>query len=356
MHAGAASDPLAFLAEFLTGAASTIAARAAALQVEANEALNDNFEDLRSDCRERVHHLAEAVALEAPELFADQVRWSSVAFRGRGIATDMLPSSLIALSNALDEIVPNDLRTTLQPSIEHGLAAAREPAAPTTSIIESLDPPWRELAQGYFDLVIEGDRVESIAWIERALDAGHSPAEITDRILTPVQGEFGRLWHLGSMSVADEHVATEISREVLNRLAPPPVKLSDNAPRMLTLAVAGDQHDFGIRVVTDRFRAAGWHVDALGANVPPLDLVGRALRINPHAVAISVSLSTLMRPTRRLIQLLRTDSVLRSATVIVGGPPFGRMPNLWRRLGADLCSNSPSEAVELVSRRLPSES
>jgi B12 binding domain len=51
--------------------------------------------------------------------------------------------------------------------------------------------------------------------IREATDAGLGTAEIDDAIIAPALWLVGELWERGEISVADEHIATEISIRVL---------------------------------------------------------------------------------------------------------------------------------------------
>ena len=344
-----------FLAEFLTQGAGAIAAGVASRQVEGNAGLTDAFEDLRQDTVERLRHLAEAISMRTPELFAEHVRWSKVAFASRELGTSILDANLQALDRELDERAPDDLRKVAREYLQAGMRAFEMAPSHQESPIAQ-----NESAKAYFDYLMRGDREAALQLVDQALANGQSSSHITDTVLVPVQVEIGNLWQHGKMNVADEHFATRVSREVLSRFRQSEqFKTSNDAivdrdasRRLVTTSVAGELHEFAIEVIADRFEADGWVVDRYGTNVPTFDFIGRAIRSRPHAIAISVSLPTLLRTTQRLIEAIRAENAFANTTIIVGGNPFSAIPSLSEAVGADLSARMPDEAVAAVNERV----
>ena len=89
----------------------------------------------------------------------------------------------------------------------------------------------------------------------------------------------GDLWERGEISVADEHLATEISTRVLalqreaERLA-----VARGGHRIMLATPEGEQHIVALRMVRNLLREAGYDVLMLGADVPPADLAASAAR------------------------------------------------------------------------------
>src|SRR5215207_11049036 len=71
------------------------------------------------------------------------------------------------------------------------------------------------LGDAYARAVLAGDEVAAELAIRDALDAELTTAEIDDEIIAPALWFVGELWARGEISVADEHLATEISVRVL---------------------------------------------------------------------------------------------------------------------------------------------
>ena len=108
------------------------------------------------------------------------------------------------------------------------------------------------------------------------------PREIDDEIIAPALWLVGELWERGEISVADEHVATEISIRVLalQREAQRVAQARGDSPGHARRA-AGEQHVVALRMVDNLLRDAGYDVVMLGADVPADALAAAASRRRP---------------------------------------------------------------------------
>ena len=80
---------------------------------------------------------------------------------------------------------------------------------------DTRDAKVRELGRAYASALLSGDEVAAEIAIREALEAKLSTADIDDEIIAPALWLVGELWERGEISVADEHLATEISVRVL---------------------------------------------------------------------------------------------------------------------------------------------
>ena len=72
-----------------------------------------------------------------------------------------------------------------------------------------------QVGQAYARALLQGDEIAAEMAIREAIDARLSTAQIDDEIIAPALWLVGRLWARGEISVADEHLATNISLRVL---------------------------------------------------------------------------------------------------------------------------------------------
>ena len=75
-----------------------------------------------------------------------------------------------------------------------------------------------EAREKYGEALVLGESVLAHAVIEQALGRGLSRAEIYLEVLTPSQIRLGEMWHEGSINVAQEHLATTITMEMMDYL------------------------------------------------------------------------------------------------------------------------------------------
>src|ERR1700748_53347 len=72
-----------------------------------------------------------------------------------------------------------------------------------------------QLAGAYADALIAGDEIAAEIAIREAMDADLGTAEIDEKVIAPALWLIGELWERGQLSVAEEHIATEITVRVL---------------------------------------------------------------------------------------------------------------------------------------------
>jgi methanogenic corrinoid protein MtbC1/DNA-binding XRE family transcriptional regulator len=146
-----------------------------------------------------------------------------------------------------------------------------------------------ELHRSYLEALLSGDAGAAGAVVADAQRRGWSVEHIYLRVLAPAQAEIGARWHARRLSVADEHLATEITLAQMQRLrgqlVPPPAP----AGHALVACVEGEGHAIAARMLADFLLIDGWRVDYLGASTPTADLVALAGRRRPDLVALSVT-------------------------------------------------------------------
>ena len=136
-----------------------------------------------------------------------------------------------------------------------------------------------------------GDEVAAELVIREALEARLSAAEIDDEIIAPALWFVGELWERGEISVADEHIATEISIRVLalEREAQR-VASARGGLRVMLAAPEGEQHVVALKMTGSLLRDAGYEVVMVGADVPADALAVSARRHEPDVVCLTATM------------------------------------------------------------------
>lgn len=187
----------------------------------------------------------------------------------------------------------------------------------------------------------ERDRSAAIAQVMALVDAGLSTEAVVNGILGPAQREVGRLWEIGDWSVAQEHVATGITDDVLHAVS---LRQSDPAASRGHVVVAcmeGEYHAMPARMLTEVLRGAHFAVTFLGASLPA-DSLPSILRETPTvALALSCSLSAHLLQVAIGIDIAHAQGV----PVMCGGAAFGSDGARARALGGDAWAADASGAI-----------
>jgi methanogenic corrinoid protein MtbC1 len=121
----------------------------------------------------------------------------------------------------------------------------------------------------YIAALLEGNAESATRAINEALASGVTPKNVYLHILMPSQARLGALWVEGKISIAQEHMGTQITLSEMGRLRPmlkPRPRLNK---QILIAAPAGDMHSIGGRMISDFLHMDGWSVVFLGADAPP---------------------------------------------------------------------------------------
>jgi methanogenic corrinoid protein MtbC1 len=201
-----------------------------------------------------------------------------------------------------------------------------------------------EIGNAFAKAVLSGDEIAAEVAIRDAMKARLPTADIDEEIIAPALWLVGRLWERGEISVAEEHLATEISLRVLAlQREAQRTAIARGANRVMLAAVTGEHHVVALRMIANLLRDAGYEVLMLGADVPAGALASAARLHEPDAICLTATMPG--GSDRVLLAVHEVQQVWRGAGFVVGGR--GVEPGLRPRPGIDICTRV-SEVVDAV--------
>jgi len=331
--------------------ATAVANWSVARQAELDPGLEKRYgekwrEDWVGHVESQMRFLAQAIAVRRPKLFADSVRWTRAAFQARGAHDSDLVRSLRCMSEVIVAELPEVVAATASDYIGQGIDRI-EAAQPVELEPTAVEGPHRRLTLQYLEAVLDGRREDGEKAILAAVDKGLAIGDVYEYVLQPAQIELGRMWHAGEITVADEHFASAITQAIMSILRTRFPERERNGKCVVAAAVGGELHEIGVRMVADFFEMDGWDVIYLGANTPSIDIVSVVRERRADLLAVSASTLLHVGAVGELIEQVLEDESCAKTKVLVGGPPFRAVPDLWSELGADGSAISATEAVKL---------
>lgn len=206
-------------------------------------------------------------------------------------------------------------------------------------------PHVSELLRRYSDAVVSGDATEARHVVDEAIARGVSPRTVYLSVLVESQKVVGMLWHQGKLSVALEHVASNITIAEMGRIRSVLKRRPSLGKRAAVSCVEGDNHIVGARVVADFLFFDGWEVDFLGIDTPTEDLASFVRERRCDLVGLSCSTIGVISNLKAAAKAVKTvDPRIR---VLVGGAAIGRdvIPGLMEA-GVDEIGFSVEDACE----------
>ena len=168
--------------------------------------------------------------------------------------------------------------------------------------------------------------------LERAVEAAMvlGPATtIFDNVFGPAMWEIGVRWERGTLSVAQEHLATQVlestARKLLDLVQP------QTGRRVLLACFADEEHSFPLYGVALHLASWGFSVVLLGPRTPP-DAIAHAVRaLDPVLVGLSVTVAPRLSDARSLVESYA--SACGDLPWLVGGPGAAKLHALVEERG-----------------------
>ncbi len=135
--------------------------------------------------------------------------------------------------------------------------------------------------------------------VNRALTLG-SASVICEQVIVPVMFKIGAMWHAGDITIAQEHIATQLlettARKLIGLLQPPP-----GSRRVLLACFAEDEHALSLYGIALHLAQASFRTLMLGARTPPAAVGQSVQRLKPACVGLSVTLAPPPHRARELV-------------------------------------------------------
>lgn len=166
-------------------------------------------------------------------------------------------------------------------------------------------------------------------------------------LMSPAAQHVGYLWEKDLCSIIDVTLAVGRLQQILRELSPRHESygaFSDMRRRALLLPVPGEQHTFGLSLITEFFQQAGWQLWGWPL-LEDHDLIALVRQEWLAIIGISVSAEVNLVGLAALIRDLRRVSGNPNLCVMVGGPVFLKQPQLVKSVGADATAVDAKQAV-----------
>jgi methanogenic corrinoid protein MtbC1 len=209
----------------------------------------------------------------------------------------------------------------------------------------------------FVGLLIAQDQHAEINFIEKLNRRGLDFEGLLLGLFAPAARILGEMWEEDTCDFSDVTVALSQLHQLLHRFGADfelPMTSAWNGRSALLVAAPGDQHTFGVMILQEFFRRAGWHVHG-GAVASDEELLSLAKTDRYDVVGISVSHDVLVDKLAAVIRAVRGVSKSPDLLVLVGGRFFHARPECVEMVGADASAQDGRRAVLKVSSLLDSE-
>ncbi len=237
---------------------------------------------------------------------------------------------------------------TIEGEIVPRLVLSRREARPVevVRVREIRGPDGSDVAE-LVRLLLHHDVSVASAYVDTVRQRGASLEMICLDLLAPAARELGNRWEEDECDFMQVTVGLCRLHQLLRELSPEfGVDESERTGdrRILLATCPGDQHTFGIALVAQFLRRAGWDVwhEFLASSAEILDVCSQHWF---SVVGLSVATETRIDVLKETIRAIRRASRNRGVGIMVGGPILIDRPELAALVGADATAVDGQQAV-----------
>ena len=189
-----------------------------------------------------------------------------------------------------------------------------------------------------FKKLTEGDIQASLKIYHEYIKIFNTP-DFFDKILKPVMYKIGDNWATGKISIATEHVASNVA-QTLVKIIMEQVKLNANKKKVLICVPLGEEHHLGCDVLETYLSIKGFKVYNMGTSIPTESILSFIDNNKPDVVLLSITLNDNLSAGQRLVRRIREQY---NIPILVGG--FAMEGEKIPKFDAKIISNSSLEEI-----------
>ncbi len=140
-------------------------------------------------------------------------------------------------------------------------------------------------------------------------------SDFFDKILKPVMYKIGEDWASGKISVATEHVSSNVAQSLVKIILNQKSTLGKKR-KILICVPTGEEHRIGCDVMETYLSGNGFRVLNIGASAPTESILRFIEEQKPDVVFVSITLEDNIRPGQRLVNKIKDQYDI---PVFVGG-------------------------------------
>ena len=207
--------------------------------------------------------------------------------------------------------------------------------------------PAAKDVEAFASLLLSRDIATATAFVDAVRERGTSLETVFLDLFAPAARHLGELWKADVCDFVQVTMGLSRLQQLLRELGPffeSEGEQPDSGRRVLLIPAPGEQHTFGLFMVEEFFRRAGWDVWVEAPSTAE-DLVEYLRGMWFGVIGLSVSGDRLLDQLAPAIRSIRKESLNRGVGIMVGGRIFVEHPELVALIGADATAADARQAV-----------
>ena len=168
-------------------------------------------------------------------------------------------------------------------------------------------------------------------------------SDFYDKILKPVLYKIGELWKENKISIADEHVASNLVNDLIRTITIENTNTTRNDVKILICAPDGEWHEIGANMIESILLEKGYKVFNLLPSATSESIVRYVQNVTPDVILISATLEENIPAVQRLVKKIKTKY---SIPIVIGGQAINKTKT---KLDATIIQNaSLDETMKII--------
>ena len=280
-----------------------------------------------NDAEKHLDFLEQSIQSDSILLFTEYIAWANAALTALGISTSTLIRFLISIRSIITQSNLHNGTIYIDSAVRLLIDGNAVSATSSISFTQTTE------SQTYLKLLLSKQKIQATQYILELIEQGMEIKKLFIDVFQACQYELGRLWELNQITVAQEHFCTAATQNNMAMLTTKVMSQTPNGKSVVATCVGTEQHEIGIRIVSDFLEMEGWNTYYMGANVPTHSILWAIEENNADLLALSVTLTPHIKTVKEIIHHVKDK--YPEVKIMVGGYPFLRDPELWHKIGAD---------------------
>ena len=181
-----------------------------------------------------------------------------------------------------------------------------------------------QLREKLFSALTEGSLKDTMA-IYTAFVSGNSLDQFYERVMTPVMSEIGYMWSENKLSIATEHVASNIAHSLVKVISDENRKSKKDKGKIVLTTPVGEDHNLGCNVLDSFLVSKGFVTFNLSPSTPVESLTEFIRTAKPDALIESITLEENIKSGQRMVK--KIHETYKKLPIFIGGLAFSNKPN-----------------------------
>jgi len=181
-----------------------------------------------------------------------------------------------------------------------------------------------QLRDKLFTSLTDGNLKETMN-VYTSFVSNNSLDKFYERVMTPVMTKIGQLWSKGELSIATEHVASNIAHSLVKVISDDFRKSKHDKGVIVLTTPVGEDHNLGCNVLDSFLISKGFTTFNLSPATPSESLIEFIKTIRPDALFVSITLEDNIRSGQRLVEKIHDK--YKKLPIFIGGQAFSQKTN-----------------------------